>query len=288
MRESLLAALRDAARQSAPDLPDCAQVAALAGVEEAEVRAHLGPPENFAALLNYQAPAHETRDRILASAARVFARKGFQRATLDAVAADAGMTKGAIYWHFRSKNDLFFALLDSRLQQDTAPLMGDLQALIREGGDPLAALTAMFESGVRRCTADPDWPALYVESINLGRDPGVRDRLSAFYDEVWRVSGGFTRELQVHGLTDPEVDPQVAAVFWTALFDGLLLAWLVKGEAMDFPRLLPAMFRMLWQGIAPAAVAGRDGVLAPGGAGARETASPLSSDNDKYSPGETP
>lgn len=252
MREKLLSALREAARLSAPDLPDCARVAAMAGVAEAEVRAHLGPPENFSALLSYQAPAHETRDRIIASAARVFARKGFQRATLDAVAADAGMTKGAIYWHFKSKNDLFFAMLDSRLRQDTAPLLGDLQALIRQGGDPLTALSAMFESGVNRCTGDPDWPALYLECINLSRDPEVRERLSAFYDEVWTVSGGFTRELQANGLTAADIDPQVAAVFWTALFDGLVLAWQVKGEALDLPRLLPAMFRMLWQGLAPA------------------------------------
>lgn len=252
MRETLLAALREAARHSAPRLPDAAAVAALAGVDEAAVRLHLGPPENFQALLNYQAPAHETRERILASAARVFARKGFQRASLDEVAADAGLTKGAIYWHFKSKNDLFFAILDSRLRQDTAPLLGDLHKLLTEGGDARAALAAMFEAGMQRCTTDPDWPRLYLECLVLARDPDVRQRLSAFYDEVWTVSRGFTSQLQAHGLTHPGIDPQVAAVFWTALFDGLVLAWSVKGEALDFPRLLPPMFRMLWQGLAPA------------------------------------
>lgn len=253
MREKLLTALREAAHLSSPDMPDCARVAALAGVTEVDVRTHLGPPENFAALLSYQAPAHETRERIIASAARIFARKGFQRATLDAVAADAGMTKGAIYWHFKSKHDLFFAMLDSRLRQDAAPLLGDLQALIREGGDPFTALCAMFESGMERCIRAPDWPALYLECLNLSRDPAVRERLSAFYDEVWAVSGGFTRELQAHGLSAADVDPRVAAIFWTALFDGLVLAWQVKGEALDLPRLLPDIFRMLWRGLAPAA-----------------------------------
>lgn len=253
MRDKLLDALRDAARHSAPRLPTAAEVAALAGVDEAQVLAHLGPAANYCALLSYQAPAHETRDRIIASAARVFARKGVQRASLDEVAADAGVTKGAIYWHFKSKNDLFFAMLDSRLRQDTAPLLGNLANLIRDGGDPREALAGMFIASLRRCTDDPDWPRLYLECLNLSRDPDVRERLAAFYDEVWGVSRHFTAQLQAHGLTAPGVDPQVAAVFWTALFDGLVLAWQVKGEALDLDRLLPAMFSMLWQGLAPAA-----------------------------------
>lgn len=253
MREQLLVALREAARQSAPALPSLADVAGVAGVTETEVSQHLGPAENFPALLSHQSPAHETRERIIASAARVFARKGFQKATLDEVAADAGMTKGAIYWHFRNKNDLLFAMLDCRLQRDTAPLMGDLHTLIRDGGDPLAALTRMFHSGLQRCTDDPEWGHLYLECLSLSRNDEVREKLSAFYDRIWAMSGGFTRELQAHGLTHDGIDPKDAAVFWAALFDGLVLAWLIKGREVDFERLLPVIFRMLWRGIAPAA-----------------------------------
>lgn len=251
MRDKLLAALRDAARHCAPRLPTLAEVAALASASETEVREHLGPSENFSALLSYQSPAHETRDRIIASAAHVFARKGFQKASLDEVAADAGLTKGAIYWHFRNKNDLLFALLDCRLRQDTAPIVGDLEALIRDGGDAQEALIRMFASGIARCTSDPDWARLYLECLNLGRDDDVRARLAGFYDQVWAMSGGLTRELQKHGITASHMDPDVAAVFWTALFDGLVIAWLIKGDTMEFDRLLPEIFRMLWRGMAP-------------------------------------
>ena len=258
MRDKLLDALREAARLHAPRLPSVAEVALLAGVDEADVSAQLGPAANFSALLSYQSPAHETRDRIIASAARVFAQKGVQRASLDEIAGGAGLTKGAIYWHFKNKNDLFFAMLDSRLRQDTAPLLGDLDTLIHAGGDPLDGLTAMFQTSLRRCVDDPDWPRLFLECLNLGRDPDVRERLAAFYDDVWAVSRGFTTHLQANGLTDTSIDPHVAAVFWTALFDGLVVAWQVKGEALDLDRLLPALFRMLWQGLAPAATSHND------------------------------
>jgi TetR/AcrR family acrAB operon transcriptional repressor len=251
MREKLLTALRKAAAQSSPRLPDAEEVAAVAQVSVTDVREHLGSPDNFAALLFYQAPAHETRERILASAARVFGLKGFQRASLDAVAADAGMTKGAIYWHFKSKNDLFFALLDQRFRQHTNPLMVDLDVFLRSGQEPLQGMTALFRDGMRRCTDDPEWAHLYLECLSLGRNADVRERLADFYDRVWEISANLTRELQAHDLAPGHIDPKVAAIFWTALFDGLVVAWLIKGDALNLDEVLPDLFKMLWHGLAP-------------------------------------
>lgn len=56
--------------------------------------------------------AAETRSSILAAAERIFFEKGVASSTLDEIAAAAGVTRGAIYWHFESKNDLLVALLD--------------------------------------------------------------------------------------------------------------------------------------------------------------------------------
>ncbi len=269
MRERLLSSLRDFAGQHGR-LPGQAELAAAAGVAETLVREQLGAAENYAALLAWQppSPAQETRERILQSAAAVFARKGFERSTLDAVAADAGMTKGAIYWHFKSKNELFFALLDHRFQLHTSPLKVDLAALLESGRDPQAGMLDMFRDGMRRCIEDPAWARLYLECLTLGRSEDVRARLAAFYDQVWDMSAHFTRELQARGMAPADTDPHTAAVFWGALFDGLMLAWLVKGGELDLNRLLPGIFQMLWRGIA---VPGRES----GG-------QPLSSDNDPF------
>src|SRR4030081_2422301 len=62
----------------------------------------------------------QTRTRLLEAAARVYARRGFEAATLDAVAEDAGFTKGAVYDHFGSKENLLFALLDEHLSAQIA------------------------------------------------------------------------------------------------------------------------------------------------------------------------
>jgi len=58
-----------------------------------------------------EVPTHDTRLAILEAAVRIFARSGISAATLDDIAADAGVTRGALCWHFHSKDDLLAAII---------------------------------------------------------------------------------------------------------------------------------------------------------------------------------
>ena len=60
--------------------------------------------------------AEKTRTRILASALELFTRKGYEHTTFTDVAARLKMTKGAVYWHFESKQALLLALIDEMLE----------------------------------------------------------------------------------------------------------------------------------------------------------------------------
>lgn len=71
-----------------------------------------------------------TRERLLDAAEVVFARDGYAGATLDEVAAAAGLTKGAVYSNFDSKEDMFFALIDRGLEGDLSILMDESRPLI--------------------------------------------------------------------------------------------------------------------------------------------------------------
>src|SRR2546428_7055927 len=62
-----------------------------------------------------RAEGREARDELLAAALRVFARRGYREAGVDEIAAEAGYSKGALYWHFSSKEELLTALLDERI-----------------------------------------------------------------------------------------------------------------------------------------------------------------------------
>ncbi|HYS51336.1 MAG TPA: TetR family transcriptional regulator [Burkholderiales bacterium] len=82
--------------------------------------------------------SEHTRRSILAAARKVFARQGVTRTTLEEIAAAAGVTRGAIYWHFADKNELFFAMRE----QVAVPMIDqiDLALLRSDGSDPLAGV----------------------------------------------------------------------------------------------------------------------------------------------------
>src|SRR6202034_428303 len=64
----------------------------------------------------------QTRDHLLEAAAQVLAERGFHGASLDEVAAAAGFTKGAVYSHFKNKEDLFLAVLETLHARDMEEL----------------------------------------------------------------------------------------------------------------------------------------------------------------------
>src|SRR3954467_6825766 len=59
----------------------------------------------------------DARDALLAAALRVFARRGYRDAGVDEIAAEAGYSQGALYWHFSSKEELLTALLEERIDK---------------------------------------------------------------------------------------------------------------------------------------------------------------------------
>src|SRR5437763_4351759 len=73
-----------------------------------------------------RARGREARDELLTAALRVFARRGYREAGVDEIAAEAGYSKGALYWHFSSKQDLLLTLVEERID---APLR-ELVALL--------------------------------------------------------------------------------------------------------------------------------------------------------------
>src|SRR4051794_37247650 len=65
----------------------------------------------------------DARQRLLAAASKVFAKHGYRAASVDQVAAEAGFSKGAMYWHFGSKEDLLHALIDERVGDRTQAML---------------------------------------------------------------------------------------------------------------------------------------------------------------------
>jgi AcrR family transcriptional regulator len=75
-----------------------------------------------------RAQGREARDELLAAALRVFARRGYREAGVDEIAAAAGYSKGALYWHFSGKDDLLLALLEERIDAPTREMVALLES----------------------------------------------------------------------------------------------------------------------------------------------------------------
>lgn len=249
-----LDALRTLALQKPVTRLRHAEIAQRAGLPWQTVRKLLGPREAFAAWLERPSDAEapsDTRSRILAAAARGFARKGFAGASLDEVAAEAGVTKGAVYWHFAGKNDLFFALLDARCAEmdQTLPALAEAaKAAGKAAGNPKVALVSFISNIVRRLAADPDWPRLFIEFFGQTRDAAVRQRLGQRYLDSYADAAALIGAGIPSG-APPAGDPLDHAVFWTALIDGLMLAWLVNPDSIDLEARVARIIDIVWDGI---------------------------------------
>lgn len=258
IHQRVVAALRALAAEQPLASIGYAAIGARAGVSWQAAKRILGPKSAFADWLQLkpaaaETPAADTRERIIASAARVFARKGYHGASLDEVAADAGLTKGAVYWHFQSKADLFLALLDARFQRDTAEIAGSFDQTHNpeQAYEPFASMQQVLMQLVERIESDRDWPRLFMEFIGHARDEAVHQRIGAVYRQSYAFSQSLLDQLKQRGHSNCNADSFVAAVFWGALIDGLVLAWLANPELIDLKQLMPKIAELVWQGVGP-------------------------------------
>lgn len=252
-RPRLLQALRDLAQQQDVASITHKQIAAATGISLPTVQKHLGEPANFAALLQYESEHQQTaatRERIIAAAASVFSEKGYTGAALDMVARSAGMTKGAIYWHFRSKAELFCELLEQRCQQDDAVIDPLLQLQQLQMLD-LPQAQDIMEQAMRQISHDPNWPRLYIEFISQAREEEIAARLALLYQRSCVKTATLHEQLQAIGRINSDFDSTTIARFWMALIDGLLLAWMVNPDDTDLPTLIREFTRIAWEGVRP-------------------------------------
>lgn len=112
----------------------------------------------------------ETHARLLDAAREVFTTLGYQGATLDDIAAKAGFTKGALYWHFPNKQALFMALVSDSINQN----MRLLEKLAPENGDP-ASVKQRLADWIDSIDERETLPQFGIElEIEARRDPSFR------------------------------------------------------------------------------------------------------------------
>lgn len=126
-----------------------------------------------------------TRAKLLASARVVVAREGYENASIDRIAEEAGFSKGAFYSNYDSKEEIVLELLESHSQHDVSEIAG----LLGDSRDPIHMIEVIAEWSLVR-SSDPSWGLLALELFRRARrDKTYGDRHSNLFREQWRGLG---------------------------------------------------------------------------------------------------
>ena len=194
--------------------------------------------------------AQETRNRILDAAERMFSEYGVSRTSLEEIAAAAGVTRGAIYWHFKDKSDLFTAMVN----RVTLPL----EAMVARSSDasvedPLAALKEGAVTALKRTVTDPHCQRVFDIVTHkceyLGEMAGVARRISAIQRGCVDRSEQTIRNAVKRGMLPVKVNPRLAAIGLDALLFGLISNWLANNDYVALDRQAEAMIDLYLDGL---------------------------------------
>ncbi|RXF73658.1 TetR/AcrR family transcriptional regulator [Hansschlegelia zhihuaiae] len=187
----------------------------------------------------------DQRKRILDAAIACFARGGFHATGMQAVCAEAGMSPGALYRYFPSKD----AIIEAIVERDRADIPKQLTPLLG-ADDVIGALiecARQFLVGNLKPESLPMFPELYAEAI---RNPAVREITMRCDEEVGDIIVRVLERGKALGQIDAALDAREATRFLMALTDGVLMRLLLE-PATELEGLMPMYERSLRLFLAP-------------------------------------
>ena len=193
--------------------------------------------------------AEATRSRILDTAERVFERSGVSGTSLHEIAKAAGVTRGAIYWHFENKADLFNAMME----RVTLPL--EEAGAFKGPRTTLADLRHTFVDVLRKVMTDPQLRRVFDIATHkveyVGEMNAVRERHLARRNECVADLERALRRAARGGALPRGLSARSASIGLLALFDGLLQNWMLDRDAFDLVRVGGPVFDAYLRGLAP-------------------------------------
>jgi TetR/AcrR family acrAB operon transcriptional repressor len=179
-----------------------------------------------------------TRERILDTAELVFQRRGVSRTTLQEIAQEAGLTRGAIYWHFENKGELFHAMME----RVTLPMMARMTENSPDDEarplDKIRRNTALafqqiaHDPQVRRVFEIATQKVEYVDELQSLRDRHIAGRNECI-DDMHRL----LQLAKDKGQMRREMDIRTATLGLFALFGGLKYNWLLDPLGFDLEQV---------------------------------------------------
>jgi TetR/AcrR family acrAB operon transcriptional repressor len=193
--------------------------------------------------------AAQTRTNILDAAMQVFASKGYAGTRLDDVAQAAGVTRGAITWHFSKKANLLKAALDTGM----AEYGSRIEKILDSGLSPLDTIRSLVKEMLSSLEADEAYRKSMEILLNRAE---LTMELQQGWDEYVKEIHSFRRTLErviqkgiMTGEIRPETDPELIAITIVSVIIGIEQLWLMDRSAFSAATVSDRIVAFLIQGI---------------------------------------
>ncbi len=189
--------------------------------------------------------SEERKAQIVEAAVAVFSRLGFERARMEDVARESGLSKGTLYLYYESKDELIGALLESVFDWG----MRDLKNALASGGsasERLRKLGGLMSGEIEKLyVLLPVWFEFYAVAA---RDEGVRRFMKSYFEEYREILA----EIVLDGIQRGEfrqVDVEEVTVTLVSLFEGVTLLWAFDPKTVPIGSQIEASVRLLLEGL---------------------------------------
>ncbi|HEY7985597.1 MAG TPA: TetR family transcriptional regulator [Methylophilaceae bacterium] len=197
--------------------------------------------------------AEITRNLLLDAAETVFNEKGVSRTSLSEIAQAAGVTRGAIYWHFKNKADLFHAMLE-RVTMPIDEMIDQLDA--EQLATPLICLKTGAVTVLKHIAADAQTRRVFdivnhkcelVDDMAIARTRQLESRAGCLEHIEQRVQTAIDQDSLPKTL-----NARVAAIGMHALIDGLISSWILDTESFSLSKEADQLIEIYITGLSKA------------------------------------
>ncbi len=190
--------------------------------------------------------ALETRNHILDAAIARFSEHGVAKTSLADIAAAAGVTRGAIYWHFKNKTDL---LNEIWAQSETGLENIELEYQLKYPSDPLSVLRAMLtyvlEATVRDTRRRALMEIIFHKCEFVGEMTTLQRMQQTLYLECYDKIEDVLRQCMTQQQLPGELDTRRTAVVMRGYITGIMENWLFMPESFDLASDAPQLVEVL-------------------------------------------
>lgn len=185
------------------------------------------------------------RRLVLEAARRVFLEEGYAGASLDAIAEEAGFSKGVVYSQFDSKADLFLALLERRISE-RADENERVASETAGNGSVAGGVTALIQLAHRSFVEEPEWGLLVAEfRVQAARDPQLNQRYAQVHARTIERLARLLAKVHERAGLEPALQTVTMAEFILALGFGVEIERTANPRALPVESVVPMLARAL-------------------------------------------